>query len=162
VICAASTTRSRARTVEATIKTRCSVLRGSPAKANVLGITDTAFIHSLTGKLSSAYSSGRGSLQFSRLTLVIRNVDKELVAKVVREIIQDDGGAIPKFAMRALLEERGIEIHGSNPDVVLATMLWRMRRQVILLRNFGYWLTEKPLPAAGYFPDPASPTFTLD
>jgi hypothetical protein len=98
----------------------------------------------------------------NRRYLPTKNLDKKIVASVVREIIENDGAPIPKFAMRALLEERGIEIHGSDPDVVLATMLWRMSRHVVLLRNFGYWLAEKPFPDAKYFPEPIPPEFTLE
>ena len=51
------------------------------------------------------------------------------------------------------LADRGIVLHGKNPEVVLSTMLWRMKSEIVRLQPYGYWVADKPFEKAGYHPD---------
>lgn len=81
------------------------------------------------------------------------NPRKEDVADAAREIIEEKGRPVSRAEMRSALSERGITIHGTDPNMVLSTMLWRMPQKVVRLKKHGYWLTEKPYAPAAYFPE---------
>jgi hypothetical protein len=40
----------------------------------------------------------------------------------------------------------------TDPEMVLSTMLWRMRDRIARLKTGGYWLAEKAYPEAAYDP----------
>ncbi|WP_099557076.1 hypothetical protein [Hartmannibacter diazotrophicus] len=84
-----------------------------------------------------------------------RNPSKEDVAEAAYEIIQERGEPIPRDELFDLLSERGITIQGKDPQMVLSTMLWRMKDVIIRIPNYGYWLRNEPHPEAGY--DPSTP-----
>jgi hypothetical protein len=81
------------------------------------------------------------------------NPKKEDVAEAARQIILDRGEPVSRADLFKALAERGMTIHSeSDPEMVLSTMLWRTRDKVIRLKTGGYWLPERPWPAAGYVP----------
>lgn len=85
-----------------------------------------------------------------------KNSKKEDVAYAARKVIEDAGKPIMREDLFPALIEKGLIIEGSDPLMVLSTMLWRMKEVIALvrLRGGGYWLADKPWPPAGYDPVP--------
>jgi hypothetical protein len=81
-----------------------------------------------------------------------RNPRKEDVAEAARAIIQERGSPIMRGELFQLLKERGVQIYGKDPEMVLSTMLWRMRGRVVRVPTGGYWLAEQAHPGSGYDP----------
>lgn len=83
----------------------------------------------------------------------VRNSSKEEVAAAAREIIRDNGKPMSREELFGRLTEKGLVIQGKNPEMVLSTMLWRMRDTIVRLPKDGYWLREEPYPSAVYYPE---------
>lgn len=85
---------------------------------------------------------------------VLTNSKKEDVAAEVRRMIEAKGEPILRKDLLPALIAKGFKIEGSDPDMVLSTMLWRAGDSagVIRLKKGGYWMKEAPWPAAGYSP----------
>lgn len=83
------------------------------------------------------------------------NSKKEDVAAEVRKLIEAAGHPIPRVDLYKALTEKGFVIEGTDPDMVLSTMLWRAGEAagVKRLDKGGYWLLEADWPDAGYFPN---------
>jgi hypothetical protein len=83
------------------------------------------------------------------------NSKKEDVAAEVRKIIEEAGAPVLRKNLMPTLLERGYIIKGTDPDMVLSTMLWRAGEDagVVRLKKGGYWLKEREWRPAGYFPD---------
>ncbi|MER9865101.1 hypothetical protein [Mesorhizobium sp. M0185] len=84
---------------------------------------------------------------------VIRNSKKEDVAEAARAIIRDRNEPVSRTDLFKALTERGLTIAGTDPEMVLSTMLWRMRDRVARLKGGGYWLADIPYEPAGYSPE---------
>lgn len=82
------------------------------------------------------------------------NSKKEEVAAEVRRLIEAAGRPIPRADLYRTLTEKGFVIEGTDPDMVLSTMLWRAGEAagVKRLDKGGYWLLAADWPDAGYFP----------
>jgi hypothetical protein len=80
------------------------------------------------------------------------NPKKELVVEAVREIIRERMEPVSRSDLFKALTERGIILQGADPQMVLSTMLWRMRDRVARVKGGGYWLAEVPNALAGYDP----------
>jgi hypothetical protein len=76
-----------------------------------------------------------------------RNPSKEEVAAKVREILNFVGHPLTRPELLRRLNDDGVVIEGANPDVVLSTMLWRMRDRIVHHKGHGYWLAERALPS---------------
>jgi hypothetical protein len=85
-----------------------------------------------------------------------RNSKKEEVAQAAREILNAEGRPLPRTELYKRLVDRGLVIEGSDPEMVLSTMLWRMSGQIVRLPK-GYWPTDVPYPEGGYIPGEQSP-----
>lgn len=83
-----------------------------------------------------------------------RNSTKEEVATGARDIIREFGAPVSRSTLFAELRKRGFIINGKNPEMVLSTMLWRMRDRVVRLKDGGYWLADEENPEIGYRPIP--------
>jgi hypothetical protein len=81
-----------------------------------------------------------------------KNPTKEEVAEVAREIIRDADQPLMRADLFQRLQARGIVLHGKDPEMVLSTMLWRMRSRIVRLRGGGYWLADVPNSDVGYDP----------
>lgn len=79
-----------------------------------------------------------------------KNSSKENVAAVALEIIQERGEPVSRSDLYAELTKRGMVIQGKDPEMVLSTMLWRMRHRVARLKSGGYWDAHKDWDPAGY------------
>ena len=95
-----------------------------------------------------------GVVEVERPKRTRNNSRKEDVAEGAREIIAERGQPVPRSELFKALLEKGYIIEGTDPGMVLSTMLWRMRHRVARLKTGGYWLAEVPCPEAGYEPDP--------
>jgi hypothetical protein len=81
------------------------------------------------------------------------NPKKEDVAEAARQIIQERGEPVSRAELFKALMARGVTILSeTDPEMVLSTMLWRMRDRIARLKTGGYWLAEKAYPEAGYAP----------
>lgn len=82
-----------------------------------------------------------------------RNSKKEEVAAVARRIIEAEGKPIPRSELYKRLIAEGLTISGSDPEMVLSTMLWRMKDQIVRLQKGGYWLADRPYESEYYSGD---------
>lgn len=85
----------------------------------------------------------------------VRNSKKEDVAAAARDLISGAGRPLSREELFPLLRERGLVIQGNDPQMVLSTMLWRMKDEakITRLKGGGYWLAEKDWPQVGYYPN---------
>lgn len=81
-----------------------------------------------------------------------KNPRREFVAEKVDSIIRERGAPIPRAELFEMLTQRGVEIHGKNPEMVLSTMLWRSGDKIVRIPQFGYWVADLPYEKAGYDP----------
>ncbi len=84
----------------------------------------------------------------------VKNSRKEDVAEKARELIEKAGKPMMREELFPALTESGLIIEGSDPQMVLSTMLWRMRdsAKIVRLKGGGYWLAEREYAPASYFP----------
>jgi hypothetical protein len=80
------------------------------------------------------------------------NSKKEDVAEAAVAIIKEIGEPIARSSLLTRLLNLGLTIEGNDPEVVLSTMLWRMRNKVVRLRKGGYWRADAPSPDGSYVP----------
>lgn len=85
-----------------------------------------------------------------------RNPQKEDIGEIVKSLLNSAGRPLNRNELFDLLEEKGIHLFGSNPKMILSTMLWRMQDQFIRLRPYGYWIRNLPCPQANYDPQDAN------
>jgi hypothetical protein len=84
-----------------------------------------------------------------------RNSKKEDVAEAAREIALERGAPIMRDELYDLLTARGLVIEGKDPQMVLSTMLWRVRDKVARVKGGGYWPADIPNAEVGYDPSTA-------
>lgn len=80
-----------------------------------------------------------------------KNSKKEEVAEFARQLITDAGRPLSRAELFDGLTGLGLTIEGADPQMVLSTMLWRMKDRVVRLEKGGYWLTEVPYAPEHYF-----------
>jgi hypothetical protein len=85
----------------------------------------------------------------------VRNSKKEEVAAAARRIIEAEGHPLSRTELYDRLIGSGLTINGADPEMVLSTMLWRMKDQIVRLAKGGYWLADKPYKTEFYSADPA-------
>lgn len=72
------------------------------------------------------------------------NPPRTVVAEKVREILTERGHPVKRSDLFRQLSDRGVHIYGQDPEMVLSTMLWRMKDQFVRIPRVGYWLADKP------------------
>lgn len=82
-----------------------------------------------------------------------KNSKKEEVAEFARQLITDAGRPLSRAELFDGLTSLGLTIEGTDPQMVLSTMLWRMKDSIVRLEKGGYWLAEKPFEAEHYYAD---------
>lgn len=82
----------------------------------------------------------------------LSNPSKEKVASEAASIIRHLRRPLRRTELFQALERAGVRIYGKNPEMVLSTMLWRMRKKIVRLEKYGYWVADEPFPPAGYDP----------
>lgn len=84
------------------------------------------------------------------------NSKKEDVAAEARRIIDERGEPVPRTDLYRELVARDYTIEGSDPEMVLSTMLWRAGKAAGVIRlkkGGGYWKAEEDWPDSGYLPN---------
>jgi len=79
-----------------------------------------------------------------------KNPDRLTVGAHVKQIINELKRPVLREDLFNALAERGIVIHGKDPQMVLSTMMWRMPQDFIRLAGHGYWLRALPWAPANY------------
>lgn len=72
-----------------------------------------------------------------------KNPDRIWVVDKALEIIRERGEPMSRKELFDALAERGVEIHGKDPEMVLSTMLWRSKDRIQRLPAFGYWPADE-------------------
>jgi hypothetical protein len=90
------------------------------------------------------------------------NPKKEEVVEAARTIIAANGWPMARSDLFKALHDQGIILHGADPEMVLSTMLWRMRHRVVRLPGGGYWLADEPSPDGKYAPGQNTDTSTVN
>ena len=81
------------------------------------------------------------------------NSRKEEVAEAALEIIRERGEPVMRSELYRALIERGFRIEGGDPEMVLSTMLWRMKHRIVRHKSGGYWPAEEANPEAEQAPE---------
>ena len=76
------------------------------------------------------------------------NPDKSVVVDKALEIIRQQGEPMGRKALFNALAESGIVLEGTDPQMVLSTMLWRSKERIVRLVPFGYWPAGVEYPPA--------------
>lgn len=84
----------------------------------------------------------------SQVRMVPVNPRKEEVAEIAKQVLISAGKPLSRNELFKLLTAKGLTIHGSNPEMVLSTMLWRTRdtSNIVRLKSGGYCLKENASP----------------
>ena len=88
-------------------------------------------------------------------SLRVKNPPKEIVGDAIEKFLKDVGHPAARKRLMAVLTENALTLHGTDPDMVLSTMLWRMKDRFIRLPGVGYWIKALPYAPAGYSPGDA-------
>lgn len=81
-----------------------------------------------------------------------KNPDKAQVGAMAKILMIEQGRPLPRSELFARLQHVGMHIHGKDPEMVLSTMMWRMKDDFVRLPRHGYWLKTLPYPPAEYVP----------
>jgi hypothetical protein len=92
------------------------------------------------------------SVQDERKKRATGNPRKEDVVETAMVILALEGAPMSRTALFNALKHHGVILQGADPEMVLSTMLWRMRDKIVRLKGGGYWLAECPWEPAGYLP----------
>ena len=71
-----------------------------------------------------------------------KNRKKEEICDLCIDLIRQKGKPMSRRELYERLLEKGIEVKGKNPEMVLSTMLWRTRSKISRLKTGGYWPRE--------------------
>jgi hypothetical protein len=74
------------------------------------------------------------------------------IGDVAHAIISAAGRPVPRPELLMSIEATGLKIGGKDPAATLASALWRDKERFVSIKNYGYWLKEKPYPHALYDP----------
>jgi hypothetical protein len=74
------------------------------------------------------------------------NLPKEKVGDFVEGWLTEFNRPISRDRIFSLLEENGVHLQGTDPKMVLSTMLWRMKDRFQRVPGRGYWFVGKPIP----------------
>lgn len=101
-------------------------------------------------------------ITITRRKKTVGNPKKEAVTDAARAIIAMNGEPMGRSDLFKALHDRGIILQGADPEMVLSTMLWRMRHRVVRLPGGGYWLADEPSPDGKYTPGQSTDTSTAN
>lgn len=82
------------------------------------------------------------------------NPPRESVGNFVEEILREWGRPASRAELFDELVHRDVIIHGTDPQMVFSTMLWRMQDRFERLKGRGYWLKGERVPGD---PEPVAP-----
>lgn len=104
-----------------------------------------------SGKSADTISSGKAANEAKEIFDFVlspkeaaqkQNPKKERVAEEVIHILQKAQRPIPRDELFEILKSKGVTLHGTNPKMVLSTMLWRIGSayDIVRLKSGGYTL----------------------
>lgn len=73
------------------------------------------------------------------------NPPKERIGDVIEAFLKSRQKPASRKELQEHLKEVGIHLQGTDPDMVLSTMLWRMPERFTRIPPHGYWLKNVPL-----------------
>lgn len=74
------------------------------------------------------------------------------IGDVAHAIITAAGRPVPRPELLMSIEATGLKIGGKDPAATLASALWRDKDRFVSIKNYGYWLKERPYHHAHYDP----------
>lgn len=74
------------------------------------------------------------------------NPSRAVVGDVVESLLRTWGSPASRATLFHALPANGIEIHGTNPEMVFSTMLWRLKDRFVRIPGKGYWFAGEPVP----------------
>jgi hypothetical protein len=104
------------------------------------------------GIIPSAPSWGQPQAPANPIPVARKNPDKAEVGREAKTIIYGKAKPVPRTELFKELAARGIVIHGKDPEMVLSTMMWRMKEDFVRLPGHGYWIKMLPWKPAKYEP----------
>jgi hypothetical protein len=81
-----------------------------------------------------------------------KNSDKADVGREAKTFIYERARPVPRSDLYKELIKRGLVINGKDPEMVLSTMMWRMKDDFVRLPGHGYWIKKLPWKPAKYEP----------
>ncbi len=106
-----------------------------------------------TGKDTSPVDNSDSGLSDKPKREGIANPPKELVARFARDLIEHTKAPVSRNSLLTALEKADLTIYGSDPKMVLSTMMWRLSKADGVFTRIpkrGYWLRELDYEPAGY------------
>jgi len=95
----------------------------------------------------------------------VQNSKKEEVATAARLVIEGRDVPVSRSELYGILSRQGLQMNGSNPEMVLSTMLWRAgaKEGIVRLKSGGYWLADRAVPGGdGVQPEPDAAIFDAE
>lgn len=74
------------------------------------------------------------------------NPSREAVGDVVEALLREWQRPASRARLFEELPNHGIDIQGTNPEMVFSTMLWRLQNRFERIPKRGYWLKGEPIP----------------
>ncbi|MBR1362077.1 hypothetical protein [Bradyrhizobium ottawaense] len=81
-----------------------------------------------------------------------KNPDKAQVGAMAKILMIEKGRPLARSELFKQLQRAGVHIYGKDPEMVLSTMMWRMKEDFVRLPGHGYWIKELPWLPANYRP----------
>jgi hypothetical protein len=81
-----------------------------------------------------------------------KNPPRQEVGRAAWEVMTQLQRPVPRAELFKELAQRGIEIRGKDPEMVLSTMVWRLQEHFVRLPKFGYWKRSHEWQPANYVP----------
>ena len=81
------------------------------------------------------------------------NLPKEAIGEFARDLIRGKNAPVTRNGLFLALGLAGITLQGTDPKMVLSTMMWRMSKPgdpFVRLGKLGYWLADQDYEPAGY------------
>lgn len=110
-------------------------------------------VHLIDGFTQLNVNNGDKSEQKEIKTKTKPNSDKREVAVGAYKLVKMRGEPIKRDELYDLLIAQGYVIEGKNPQMILSTMLWRVKDSgLIRLNGGGYWIKDQRYEPADYYP----------
>ena len=75
-----------------------------------------------------------------------KNPPKEEVGRLVYDYLDQKGEPASRRQIFAHLQACNVNLEGTDPQMVLSTMLWRLKSNFYRIPGRGYWIVGRPVP----------------
>lgn len=111
-------------------------------------------MHLIDGFPQMNVNSGYNREQKEIKTKTKSNSDKREVAARAYKLVKMCGEPIKRDELYDLLVAQGYIIEGKNPQMILSTMLWRVKDSGLTrLKGGGYWIKDQRHEPVNYIPE---------